>query len=98
MKSMISLLLSLLLIAVLMVLMLKQWTGGEEPDDGAAPSARFLRRCRELAPARAPPAAYCRCLWSNGVRKMTQTVSDPKAQQTSRSCAERSASDPPQKR
>lgn len=87
MKGMVSLLISLLLIAGLAAFAYKRWLSGASAPADEAPPPRFLARCAEVAPAKAgPPDPYCRCLWRRGVRNLARLLSDSKATKISASC------------
>jgi hypothetical protein len=84
-----SLLLSALFIGILVVLMLKPWVrepGAPPTGTGDQPTAEFLRACEPAGANVDQPERYCRCLWSKGVRRVTELATSASARRAVALC------------
>jgi hypothetical protein len=68
----ISMLASLLIIALLLLLYLRPWSRGGPVK--TPPTERFMRQCSTVFADRPRPRDHCRCLWREGVRNPGETL------------------------
>jgi hypothetical protein len=80
----VSLLVTLLIIALLLLFYLRPWSNGGPSD--TPPTERFMRRCSTVFADRAKPRDYCECLWREGVRDPTETLTKPAAKAAASAC------------
>ena len=93
-----SMVISALIVAILVVLLLKPWTRDGQPNTPGNAEARpgFMKACTPVAGAMPRPEAYCACLWDHGVTSPAQTLTRPAAQAAAAQCASRAATPRPQ--
>jgi hypothetical protein len=93
MKGLISMLLSILLIGLLVVVLLRKFGGDEQTsaEPTQPPTPRFLRLCKETAPAKAHGEIYCRCLWKRGITNLSVLYHDPQKKKLAQTCQQQAS-------